>query len=51
MIMTPLSWGKDVYVAYRKAGYSKQFFEAHRKPVQVGIACELARKQVSWSKK
>ena len=33
---------KDVYVAYRKAGYSKQFFEAHREEVLLHKAAKEA---------
>ena len=33
---------KDVYVAYRKAGYSKQFFEAHREEILLHKAAKEA---------
>ena len=33
---------KDVYVAYRKAGYSKQFFEAHREEILLRKAAKEA---------
>ena len=33
---------KDVYVAYRKAGYSKQFFEAHREKILLHKAAKEA---------
>lgn len=33
---------KDVYVAYRKAGYSKQFFEAHRGEILLHKAAKEA---------
>ena len=32
----------DVYVAYRKAGYSKQFFEAHREEILLHKAAKEA---------
>ena len=33
---------KDVYVAYRKAGYSKKFFEAHREEITLHKAAKEA---------
>lgn len=33
---------KDIYVAYRKAGYSKQFFEAHREEILLHKAAKEA---------
>lgn len=33
---------KDVYVAYRKAGYNKQFFEAHREEILLHKAAKDA---------
>ena len=33
---------KDVYVAYRKSGYSKQFFEAHREEILLHKAAKEA---------
>ena len=36
------SKSKDVYVAYRKAGYSKQFFEAHREEILLHKAAKEA---------
>ena len=33
---------KDVYVAYRKAGYSKQFFEAHLEEILLHKAAKEA---------
>lgn len=33
---------KDVYVAYRKSGYSKAFFEAHREEITLHKAAKQA---------
>lgn len=37
---------KDVYVAYRKSGYSKQFFEAHREEITLHKAAKDAFSQI-----
>ena len=37
---------KDVYVAYRKSGYSKQFFEAHREEITLHKAAKDAFSQL-----
>ena len=37
---------RDVYVAYRKAGYSKKFFEAHREEITLHKAAKEAFKQL-----
>ena len=37
---------KDVYVAYRKSGYSKQFFEAHREDITLHKAAKDAFSQL-----
>ena len=37
---------RDVYVAYRKAGYSKKFFEAHREELTLHKAAKEAFKQL-----
>ena len=40
---------KDVYVAYRKSGYSKQFFEAHREEITLHKAAKDAFSQLEGS--
>lgn len=37
---------RDVYVAYRKAGYSRKFFEAHREEITLHKAAKEAFKQL-----
>jgi len=41
---------KDTYVAYRKAGYSKKFFEAHREEVTLHKAAKAAFDQLGVKK-
>lgn len=41
---------RDVYVAYRKAGYSKKFFEAHREELTLHKAAKEAFDQLGISK-
>lgn len=40
---------KDVYVAYRKSGYSKSFFEAHREEITLHKAAKDAFSQIAGS--
>lgn len=40
---------KDIYVAYRKSGYSKQFFEAHREEITLHKAAKDAFGQLEGS--
>ena len=40
---------KDVYVAYRKSGYSKSFFEAHREEITLHKAAKDAFSQIEGS--
>ena len=42
--------GKDVYVAYRKAGYSKKFYEAHREELTLHKAAKDAFKAMDGKK-
>lgn len=42
---------RDVYVAYRKSGYSKKFFEAHREEITLHKAAKEAFNALSESKK
>ncbi len=41
---------KDVYVAYRKAGYSKAFFEAHREEITLHKAAKQAFSELGVEK-
>lgn len=41
---------KDVYVAYRKAGYSKAFFEAHREEITLHKAAKEAFSELGGEK-
>ena len=41
---------KDVYVAYRKAGYSKAFFEAHREEITLHKAAKSNQVSPKWQK-
>lgn len=41
---------KDVYVAYRKAGYSQKFFEEHREEITLHKAAKVAFDQLSVPK-
>lgn len=40
---------KDIYVAYRKSGYSKNFFEAHREEITLHKAAKDAFSQIEGS--
>ena len=40
---------KDIYVAYRKLGYSKAFFEAHSKEITLHKAAKNAFGQLDGS--
>ena len=41
---------KDVYVAYRKSGYSKKFFEAHREEITLHKAAKQAFTELNVEK-
>lgn len=41
---------KDVYVAYRKAGYSRKFFEEHRQEIALNKAAKAAFDQLETEK-
>ena len=41
---------KEVYVAYRKAGYSKAFFEAHREEITLHKAAKQAFSELGVEK-
>lgn len=41
---------RDTYIAYRKAGYSKKFFEEHREEIQLHKAAKEAFNQFSVTK-
>lgn len=41
---------RDVYVAYRKSGYSRKFFEAHRESITIHKAAKVAFNALSLKK-
>lgn len=41
---------RDIYIAYRKAGYSKKFFEEHREEIQIHKAAKEAFNQFGVTK-
>ena len=41
---------RDVYVEYRKSGYSKKFFEEHREEIQLHKAAKDAFNQLGVKK-